>query len=146
MNYFVVWSYQNKGLYSHIYKFKYHLNDKKDYMYLKAEIASCHSPAGSDEPIDMNDVGIINLFVLDDIPATMTEEKYTYSISYYLKYDEQENEFHEDLFTFNTEIKTKDNVKDIFKRICEEHSVQKNQVTILNWILIEVKNTIEEDA
>lgn len=146
MKYFVAWAYKGHGIHSHTYDFKYEINDTDDFNYLKAEIASNHFLTATGKNIDANDISIINLYVLNDKPPTVGNEKYIYSIVYTI--DEEESTFpfaiKEEFFEFNTEIKTLDNVKDIFNRLCDKHERKRDDFSILSWTLIEVRN--EEDA
>ena len=146
MKYFVAWSYKGHGLHSHSYDFKYQINDTDDFNYLKAEIASNHYVSATGKSIDANDISIINVFALSSTPPTVGNEKYIYSIVYSV--DEESGPFSftikENFFEFNTEIKTLDNVKDIFNRLSEKEETKRDMISILNWTLIEVRN--EEDA
>lgn len=145
MVYFVAWSYKGHGVHSHAYNFKYEINDTDDFNYLKAEIASNHFMTATGKNIDANEISIINMYVLSEKPPTVGNEKYVYSIVYTI---EEDGPFpfaiKEEFFEFNTEIKTIDNVKDIFNRLCEKYEKKRDDFSILSWTLIEVKN--EEDV
>ena len=59
MKYFITWSYEGTEIYSHVYNFKYYINDADDFNYLKMEIASNHTIKGTEENPNVNNIHII---------------------------------------------------------------------------------------
>lgn len=146
MEYFVSWTYKGNIMRSGIYDFKYYINDENDFDYLRTEIAKNHTFHGASlNPLLIN---IINFFVLDEKPPTVTDSRYKYSIVY--SANKQINETKEycifqKMMIFNTEIRTKNNINDIISRL-EEDSEASN-FHLISFVLIEVlENIKEEDA
>lgn len=139
MKYFITWSYEGTEIYSHVYNFKYYINDADDFNYLKMEIASNHTIKGTDENPNVNDIHIINFVLLSGEEQTVTDKRYIYSIAYVVKNREKDMcEFYSKEMHFNTEIKTMNNIKDIFNRLEESTGKTKSDLALLNITLLEI--------
>lgn len=146
MKYFVTWSYEGTELYSHLYNFKYYINDADDFNYLKMEIASNHTLKGTDEMPDVNEINILNFILLSEEEQVITDKKYIYSVVYAVKNEQNNYAFYDKKMKFNTEVKTKNNIKDIYNRLEEMTEKTTREIVLMNLTLLEIVEDVQKGS
>lgn len=146
MKYFVAWTYKGTIMHSDIYDFKYYIEDVDDFDYLKAAIAKHHTYQNAQ--CNPGLINLINFTLLDEKPPIMDDTLYRYSIAYTGERkinDKYEFCILQKMLTFNTEIKTENEINTVLERLKEEEDEDTRSIYLLSYTLIEMLEDNDND-